>query len=432
MPRSTPGDILSRQEHPAYWRMPAVARVRKHKWAFSQRFRARAFGWKSQLPVKRVKEAVAEIQRVARTDPVLGAEGAILFLEKVSAAIENVDSSSGSMGNAVNRAIEALVPIIAAAPVSDEVRGGWLDRLWDAIESDLIPYLENLQEFWGELCASPDHIARWTFRLLPGLRESWASGKRGEYYRGTPACLSCLLVGKRYEELLALLGKAPFVFWPQRQYGVRALAEMGRVDEAIEYAEKSVGLNDPRCLMEQACERILLDAGRVDEAYARYGISANLGTSNLATFRAIAKKYPDKAPTEIFDDLLKRSPGSEGKWFATAKSLKLYDLAGKLAWASPCDPKTLNRAARDHIESQPEFARDVAIASLHWLARGHGFEITARDVYTAYHYAMNAAEVCGSTKDTRSRIREIVEGDSSPGMFVRQVLGREFGLSESG
>jgi tetratricopeptide (TPR) repeat protein len=411
--------------------MLAMAGPKKHKWAFSPRFRARAFGWKSQLPVKRVGEAVAEMRRVARKDPVLAAEGAILFLEKVSAAIENVDGSSGSMGNAVNRAIEALVPIIAAAPVSDEVRGVWLDRLWDAMEGELIPYIEGLEEFWGDLCVSPDLMTRWTFRLLPGLRESWSAGERRGYYHGTSACLSCLVGTKRYEELFSLLERAPYISWSQRQYGVRALAEMGRVDEAMEYAKKSVGLNDPRCLMEQACERILLDAGRVDEAYARYGISANLGTSNLATFRAIAKKYPHKAPTEIFDDLLKRSPGSEGKWFATAKSLKLYDLAGKLAWESPCDPKTLNRAARDHIESQPEFARDVAIASLHWLARGHGYEITGRDVHAAYHYAMKAAEACGCAEETRDRILQIVEGDSSPGMFVRQVLGIECGLRKS-
>ena len=32
-----------------------------HKWAFKARFRARAFGWKSQPALTRVREAVAEI-----------------------------------------------------------------------------------------------------------------------------------------------------------------------------------------------------------------------------------------------------------------------------------------------------------------------------------------------------------------------------------
>lgn len=69
------------------------------------RFRANAFGWKSQPSITRVREAVAEIKKVAKKEPVLGAEGAVLFLERVSGALAHVDSSSGSMGSAVNRAI---------------------------------------------------------------------------------------------------------------------------------------------------------------------------------------------------------------------------------------------------------------------------------------------------------------------------------------
>jgi hypothetical protein len=45
-----------------------------------------------------------------------------LFLAKLAPAIEQVDSSSGGIGSAVNRAIETLVPIIAKADVSRLVR----------------------------------------------------------------------------------------------------------------------------------------------------------------------------------------------------------------------------------------------------------------------------------------------------------------------
>jgi hypothetical protein len=68
--------------------------------------------------VTRIKEAVAEIRKAARSDPRRGAEGAVLFLERVAPAIEHVDGSSGSIGTAVHRAIEQLVPIIAAASIS--------------------------------------------------------------------------------------------------------------------------------------------------------------------------------------------------------------------------------------------------------------------------------------------------------------------------
>ena len=75
-------------------------------WAFRARFRRGTFGWKSQPAITRVREAVAEIKRVAKSDPVLAADGAVLFLERVSPALAQVDSSSGAIGSAVNRAIE--------------------------------------------------------------------------------------------------------------------------------------------------------------------------------------------------------------------------------------------------------------------------------------------------------------------------------------
>ena len=34
-----------------------------HKWGFKARFRRHAFGWKSEPPIRRMKEAVAEIMK---------------------------------------------------------------------------------------------------------------------------------------------------------------------------------------------------------------------------------------------------------------------------------------------------------------------------------------------------------------------------------
>jgi hypothetical protein len=67
-----------------------------HNWRFAARFRRNAFGWRSQSTIQRVREAMAEIRKAARRDPVLAADGAVLFLEKVSPALEQVDSSSGT------------------------------------------------------------------------------------------------------------------------------------------------------------------------------------------------------------------------------------------------------------------------------------------------------------------------------------------------
>src|SRR5271168_2704951 len=128
----------------------------KHKGLFYSRFRRNAFGWKSQVPIRRIKEALSEIRQVARKEPILAAEGAVLFLEKLSPALEQVDSSSGAIGNAVNRAIEELVPVIAATPAELARRSVWLERLWEACTADQIPYIEILGDFWGELCAGSE------------------------------------------------------------------------------------------------------------------------------------------------------------------------------------------------------------------------------------------------------------------------------------
>jgi hypothetical protein len=273
-------------------------------WAFAARFRRGSFGWRSQSAIQRVKEAVAEIKAAARKDALLSAEGAVLFLEKVSPALEHVDSSSGAIGAAVNNALDALVPIIATAPADHSTRQAWLERLWQAHADDQIPYIEALGDFWGELCASKALASAWADELLPTVKIVWSEdpGLRG-FFHGTSACLSALLHAERHDEILALLAREPTAIWPYRQWGVRALAAQGNTDEAIAYAETHRGLNDSGHYIACLCETILLAAGRSEEAYQRYAIAANQGTSNLATYRAIAKKYPHKRAAEVLSDL---------------------------------------------------------------------------------------------------------------------------------
>jgi hypothetical protein len=164
-------------------------------WEFVRRFRRHAFGWKGSRPaIQRIKEAVAEIKKVARHDPVLAAEGAVRFLEKVSPALEQIDSSSGAIGTAVNHAIEGLVPAISGAVVDAKTRDQWLERLWQAHADDGVPYIERLGDFWGELCVSKEVAADWADRLVGIVERSWSRDPslRG-YFHGTIACLSALL-----------------------------------------------------------------------------------------------------------------------------------------------------------------------------------------------------------------------------------------------
>ena len=400
------------------------------RWAFAPRFRRHAFGWKSQPAIQRIKEAVSEIERTARKDPVLAAEGAVLFLEKVSPALESVDSSSGAIGTTVNRAIAVLVRVIANAPADATTRARWLERLWDAHAQDEIPYIEALADYWGEVCASPEVASEWADRLVDVVRLAWSSDPtlRG-HFRGTPACLSALHRAGRHPELIALLERDRLRFWPYQHWGVKALAAMGKRADAIRYAESCRGPYTSDCAVAQACEEVLLGSGLIEEAYARYAIEANQRASYLDTFRAVVRKYPHIQPAHILRDLVASTPGDEGKWFAAAKEAKLYDDAVALAKRSPCDPRTLTRAARDFGETNPGFAVEAGMAALYWLTQGYGYEITGADVWAAYSNTRKAAEHLDRGYEVTQRIRQLVAGEAAGDRFVTQVLGRELGLT---
>lgn len=398
-----------------------------YKWEFKARFRRHAFGWKSQPAITRIKQAVAEIKKVAKKDPVLAAEGAIAFLERVSPALEHVDSSSGSIGTAVGNAIGELVPIIANAPADAKTRDAWLERLFEAHQADQIPYIERLADHWGELCASKEVASAWADRLVGITRMALSPDKtlRGHFH-GTSACLSALYRAERFDELVELLRVD--TIWPYKQWAVRAMAASGKNAEALRYAESCRGPWASDHEVDSACEEILLSSGLIDEAYARYGVRANQGGTYLATFRTVSKKYPHKAAGEVLADLVKTTPGDEGKWFAAAKDAGLYDEALALASRTPCDPKTLARAARDYTEKQPAFAASAGLLSLYWLVQGYGYEITSVDVWDAYRATLAAAERHGSAAEAKERVRKMVAAEGAGERFVTKVLGRELGL----
>jgi hypothetical protein len=245
------------------------------------------------------------------------------------------------------------------------------------------------------------------------------------YFHGTSACLSALYRAERHTELLELVGGD--VIWPYKHWAVRALATVGRTREAIEYAESCRGPWTPDADVDALCEEILLSAGLVEEAYQRYGARPRQAGTYLATFRAVARTYPHKAAGQILADLVEATPGEEGKWFAAARAAGLYDEALALASRTPCDPRTLTRAARDLADSQPGFAAAAGLLALHWLVEGYGYDITGADVWAAYASTMRAAESAAVADETRERIRNIVMRES-PGGFVRKVLGKQLSL----
>lgn len=201
------------------------------------------------------------------------------------------------------------------------------------------------------------------------------------------------------------------------------LAGRGQIDEAIAYLRERAGSTTSEISIARFAEEELLKAGRRAEAFNQYALLANQANSNLSTFRGLAKKYPELAKDRLLDHLIASTPDEPGKWFATAKTLRLYDQATRLAWASPCDPKTLNRTARDYLKTQPDFALQCALASLHWMSMGQAYELIGMDVQDAYRMAIEAAAATQQTEQAHATIEQVLSTDRPMSAWMKRSLG---------
>lgn len=408
-----------------YARLMAV----KHTWTFKARLRARAFGWRgSELACRRLKEAVAEIKKLAKADPVTAGEGVVSLMERIWPAFQDVDTSSGALGGAVYWAQEELLPIAISAPADRKTRDQWLDRLWQAIEEDGVDYLSLVGARWGELCGSREVASRWADEFTGLLRAAWSDSRPGGYVRATSVCLSSLVAAGRYEELFELLALERYPSWHARRFGMKALVSAGRMEEALGYAEGSRGLNQPARAIDAACEKILLELGRVDEAYEKYALSANESSTGLATFRAIAKKYPGRDPRSILEDLAIAS-GEPGRWFAAAKDAGFLDLGLEFAKTGRTDPRTLSRASRDLLKKNAQFSLEAGRLAIERMLEGYGYEVTGIDVIDAYNHLLAAAETMGVAAEARKAVLETAR--RHPGM-LSEVLIRRFSGDPAG
>lgn len=398
----------------------------KHTWDFKPRLRTNAFGWKgSSLACQRLKEAVTEIKRMAKTDPVMAGDGVVSLVERIWPAFQSIDTSSGALGGAVHWAQKELLPIAIEAPADRKTRDKWLDRLWQAILDDGITYLWPVQKRWGELCGSPEVASQWADQLLSELRTAWSDSGRRTSVREATICLSSLFAAGRHEELMDLLALDRHAFWDYRQFGVRLLLKQGRTEDALAYAEASRRLSQSDLAIDAVCEEILLEAGRADEAYEKYALSANSSSTGLATFRAIVRKYPGIEPKKILLDLANAS-GEPGRWFASAKDAGLLELALEFANTGRTDPRTLTRAARDLLEKDASFSFKVGRLAIERILSGYGYELTGRDVLEAYLHFMAAAQKLGVVSEARADIGAMLM-KMSGGQFA-EILMRQSGL----
>ena len=250
--------------------------------------------------------------------------------------------------------------------------------------------------------------------------------ERGTYafFSGTTLCYIALFKAGRHDELLESLAMDPHPIWQSFVWGARVLSARGQVNEAIAYVREHAGSTTSLENIAHFAENALLNAGRRAVALDLHALLANQGNSNLSTFRALVKKYPELAPDKLLRHFIASIPSEPGKWFATAKTLKLFDQATQLAWVSPCDPKTLPGAARDNLTKHAGFALQAALAALRRMSMGHGYELTGLDGPEARRFANEAATTTrqielaqAATKQVLAAVRA-VEQTPGPNAFI--------------
>jgi len=180
------------------------------------------------------------------------------------------------------------------------------------------------------------------------------------------------------------------------------------------------------------CERALIKSERKEEAYQRYGLIVCEGTTYLATFRAIVKKYPELEPRKVLMDLIEQSD-DKGAWFASAIQAGYLDIAKTCAFTGNIDPKTLNRAARDTVETNPKFAMEIALRSVDLLLSGYGYEVTTLDVSEALKYLMAAAEKLNKISWAVSGLKRLSQSRASEyNGFGHQMVKDQISWYEKG
>ena len=127
------------------------------------------------------------------------------------------------------------------------------------------------------------------------VRRAWGDHQTFHHVIGTSICSSCLLEGGRYDELQELLATRRVRFWSSHRFDAEGLVRPGLWEAAIAFADAARSSTNPgfsEMSIDRFCEKLMIEHGRGDEGYRRYGLRAASGTTNLSVYRSLVRTYP--------------------------------------------------------------------------------------------------------------------------------------------
>lgn len=394
-----------------------------HKWNFTKYFRSGVYSWKgSALASSRIKEAIKEILAVAKNDPALAAEGAVVFIEKCWRALEHIDSSSGAIGNAVNKALFELAEVVARAEIPSKERLKLTTRIWDSWQDEGYGYYDMLSELWPKYCVEKEVMNYWADSFLPVVKDVFKSTTPGAYFKGSEPCLACLFEAGRHDEIVGIFktgGKSMLYY---QKYLIKVEAARGDIDKALLMVDECRKDSYSSFEARQIGEELLINAGRIEEAYQRFGLNRAFEATGLTTLSAIRKRYPTISPERILNDLINADIGNERRYFAAARKIGMIDLAIELAEKYDVEPKTLITACKDYLEKDVHLSLKFGLLALQKYADGSGYEPEYSDIKKCYEFVCEASERAGKQDDVSKQIELMVQHDKSGRKLVTEVV----------
>ena len=174
-------------------------------------------------------------------------------------------------------------------------RKQWLDRLFQAPGTMRSRTSRVRSPATGASSASPVIASTKADRLLDITRMALSPKKGCADTSTAPPCAAPhFSAPSDTTSLIELLSVD--CLWHYKRYAAKALAALGRTDEAIAYAESSRNPWAADWDINRVCEEILLTAGRVEEAYRRYGLISNTASTYVGTLRAVAAGTATTSP----------------------------------------------------------------------------------------------------------------------------------------
>jgi hypothetical protein len=126
------------------------------------------------------------------------------------------------------------------------------------------------------------------------------------------------------------------------------------------------------------------------------------------------------------------SHGSQGKWFAAAKTAKYLDIALDCAAHSDAAPATLIRAARDFAFKEPAFAAQVGLHAIAHLLAGRGYEARPFDIDEAVGHVMVAAVRVGERERMLRELHRLAANMATDVVMSAQLKSRLAEIEKGG